>query len=72
MHLQGKMGKERAHKIVERGRPTKKGNQDKVIALFQRTIEESRDQSSINYLKGLVHKEKDEFEIAEVFRKKRL
>ena len=48
------------------------GNQDNAIALFQRTIEESRDQSSVNYLKGLIHKEKDELEIAEVFLKKAL
>ena len=50
----------------------KTGMQDNTIILLRGAIEKSRDKSSINYLKGLIHKEKEEFEIAEAFLKKAL
>ncbi len=51
---------------------SKIGKSDDAIKVWQGAIEKSRDKSSINYLNGLIHKEKENNEIAEAFLKKAL
>ncbi len=50
----------------------KTGNQDHSIILLQRAIGKSSDKSRVNYLKGLIHKDKEEFEIAADYLRKAL